>query len=155
MKSDAVLIWDRQGWLSRARTWESVSHLAPREKVYLANLEEALDELSSESEEDLSTRIPDSFDHAIIKKGMDGVLIVRRSLQPKIDAFPAFPVDVPSSVGSGDVFAGALSAGRAEGKTIASSVQGATAAAAVYLANGLDLMYENLASDVDEKVSRP
>lgn len=133
--SASTLLWDRQGWLSRARDAAQAGRLPPRTKVYLANEQEALAESGSLSRDALvEAQPPAGFNASMIKAGAEGVTLVesiaegtRRSFVPAFDIIPGSPI------GSGDVFAGTVAAVLASGGDLdnAATVGCAVAAAAL------------------------
>jgi sugar/nucleoside kinase (ribokinase family) len=126
---DATLLWDRQGWLSRARDYSSVSSLRPAIKVYLANEDEALTEFGSGTDDLISRLPPEGYEWAAIKRGRDGCVLVERSVHGNTHHLvDGFPVDTLDTIGSGDAFAGGLAASIA---TRGSALNSATMANAV------------------------
>lgn len=132
LTEDRTLIWDRQGWLSRARDSSSASHLRARRKVYLANLEETLEEFDLEEEcRCLQLMPPEGFSEAVIKMGPRGVFVSQRDIPGTI--VEGFPVASSITVGSGDVFAGAFGASLAGGESIEDAARVGNATASSYL----------------------
>jgi sugar/nucleoside kinase (ribokinase family) len=126
-----VLVWDRQGFLSRTRDCRPAAALAPQRKIYLANLEEALEEFPAETTEETLTQLPPTgFAAAVIKRGPDGCLVIDRC---NSIAVSGFPVDARSTIGSGDAFAGALAAGIDAGLALDEAAWRGNAAAAAFL----------------------
>lgn len=143
--SDAILVWDRQGWLSRARNADFVLALAPSRKIYLANEAEAMEEAGANTfDEVLATQPPPSFADAVIKRGVRGVVVVERSNQGvSICGVDSFPVQVESTIGGGDVFAGALAARLSKGDSIVDAATWGCAASSIALESGTNLLDEN------------
>jgi ribokinase len=132
---DATLLWDRQGWLSRARDYSSVSSLGPAVKVYLANEDEALAEFSIRGTDDLMSRLPpDGYQWAAIKRGRDGCVLAERSVRGNtLRLVEGFPVDTFDTIGSGDTFAGGLAASIATGASVPNGASMANAVASAFL----------------------
>ena len=131
----ATLIWDRQGWLSRARNSKAIVRLKARRRIYLANEQEVIEDSGTDSlAEALAVQPPSGFDIAVVKRGNAGVIVVDRDAA---DATPipvsSFPVRTRTTVGSGDVFGGVLAARLALGDQIATAAKWASAGAAVAL----------------------
>ena len=147
-----VLLWDRQGFLSRARDWRGAAALAPRRKLYLANLAEAREEFPAPSpEETLAHLPPPGFAAAIVKRGANGCMVI----ESDYIEVSGFPVEIGSTIGSGDAFAGALAAGIDAGLTLADAARQANAAAAAFLEAGDALaegFVERLAELIDPAV---
>jgi len=130
-----TIIWDRQGWLSRARDSSAIAAMSLERKIYLANELEAMEEAQTDSiNATLQMLPPSGFDVAVIKGGVKGVTVVESSggLE-NIDRIPAFPVKTSSSIGSGDVFAGVFAARLSQDDTPTSAALWACAASAVAL----------------------
>jgi sugar/nucleoside kinase (ribokinase family) len=146
LATSALLLWDRQGWISRARDSRAVSKLAPQRKIYLANLEEALEEFpAARGDSSLANLPPQGFEAAVIKHGQKGVTLIRATREGRVEGrVDAFVVDVPSTIGSGDVFAGALSSELARGSDIEEAAVLANAAAAAFLESGGDPLADRL-----------
>ena len=132
---DVTMIWDRQGWLSRARDARAVVRLHACRRIYLANEREAIEDVGADSlAEALAMQPPGGFDVAVVKRGDAGVIVVERDARGASQTpVPSFPVHSRSTVGSGDVFAGVLAARLAQGAPVASAARWACAAAAVAL----------------------
>ena len=111
LTSQTTLIWDRQGWLSRARNASGVLRLAASKRIYLANADEAsADAQRSSFEETMAAQPPDGFDVAAIKLGETGVVIAERNTEEVIlTAVPAYPVNTNCTVGTGERFRGGTS----------------------------------------------
>ncbi len=139
---DATMIWDRQGWLSRAQDARAVVRLQACRRIYLANEREATEEVSANSlAEALAKQPPDGFDVAVVKRGDAGVTVIERDARGASQTpVLSFPVRAQSTVGSGDVFAGVLAARLAQGVPVASAARWACAAAAVALHTGRNLL---------------
>jgi sugar/nucleoside kinase (ribokinase family) len=134
---NALLLWDRQGWLSLTDTAAIASIKAPR-RFYLANLSEAVAELSPENPDALRRMLPPvGFEVAVIKDGCWGVSVVGEQFSFET---PAFHVKLASEIGSGDAFAGALAAGLAGGKRLQDAVLEAAGAAAIVIETGDNIL---------------
>ncbi len=140
--STATLIWDRQGWLSRARDTSGVVGLSPSRKIYLANVREAAEEAgTADDAAALERQPPAGFSDAVIKLGADGAAVVDGTTSdPAIARVPAFFVVVSNTIGAGDVFAGAIAAGLALGVPLAEAGLLGCAAAAVAIESGDNLL---------------
>jgi sugar/nucleoside kinase (ribokinase family) len=124
--SSATLVWDRQGWLSRARDATSVVALTASRKIYLANAREEAEEAEvAEDAVTLERQPPPGFSDAIIKLGADGVAVVDATHDTAMTHVAAFPVTVTTTIGAGDVFAGALAARLATGIRLVEARSGA------------------------------
>ncbi len=132
---DAHLVWDRQGWLSRARGSSGAANLPPLSKTYVANLDEAIAEFHASDEGDLLARMPpDGFQAAVVKAGRAGCTLVQDEEGHRaVERVAAFVVDPPNTIGSGDAFAGALAAYMSRGKAISDAAKVANAAASAFL----------------------
>lgn len=143
----AVLIWDRQGWISRARDWRAISSVRIESKVYVANLDEAFAEFGTSTYESLITSLPPpGYQAAIVKQGPDGCTVIDRIPSGSAHLrIPAFNVEVQGTIGSGDAFAGGLASKLSHGGTMHEAAVVANAAAAAYLELSCDPLAENLA----------
>lgn len=152
LSADVTLIWDRQGWLSRARDSAAALALPPAKKIYLANEYEAAEDAQVATTDDaVAAQPPRGFDIAVIKRGIDGVIVVQRSVEgTRTTAVPAFPVAEASAIGSGDVFAGAFAARLARGDSPNEAARWGCAAAAIALESDTNLLDDA----VDVAVSR-
>lgn len=138
----ALLLWDRQGWLSRARDASLVGRLSPQRKVYLANVEEARAEFPADDERGSMAKLPPpGFSAAVVKKGPDGCVVIDGLGSDRTEtAVAGFPVQATVTVGSGDVFAGALAAGLAFRASLRDAAVTANAAASAYLSSDRDAL---------------
>ena len=152
---DATMIWDRQGWLSRAREAKAIVQLQARRRIYLANEREAIEDVGADSlPEALAIQPPIGFDVAVVKRGDAGVIIVERDADGVTQTpVPSFPVRARSTVGSGDVFAGVLAARLAQGEPVASAARWACAAAAVALRTECNLLTSDAYEQARELMS--
>ena len=153
--SHATLIWDRQGWLSRARDSKAIVRLKARRRIYLANEQEAIEDSGAGSlAEALAVQPPSGFDVAVVKRGDAGVIVVDRDADDATPApVPSFPVSTRSTVGSGDVFAGVLAARLALGEPTASAATWGCAAAAVALRAEQNLLSSDAYSQARDLMS--
>ena len=135
LEREATVIWDRQGWLSRARDAREILRRNVPRRIYLANEGEAIeDAIVSSFDETLAAQPPSGFDVAVIKRGKAGVVVIEQVLaKVSFTSVPAFPVNTISTVGSGDVFAGVFSARLALGDSAVTAAKWGCAAAAVSL----------------------
>ena len=138
----ATVIWDRQGWLSRARDAGGILRLDALTRIYLANEYEAIDDAQASSIEEAMTVQPvRDFDVAVVKRGKAGVVVIEeRHGEVRFTSIPAFPVNTRSTVGSGDVFAGVFAARLALGSSVVKAAKWGCAAAAVSLQAGQNLL---------------
>ena len=144
MRSDATLIWDRQGWLSRARGSDAILPLRAATKIYLANEAEAIEDAAVNGIAQMRMRQPpEGFAISLIKRGAAGVeVFVRNGTKSRREIVPAYRVDAKSTIGSGDVFAGAFAARIAAGDAPATAAKWGCAAAATALRVGNNLLRE-------------
>ena len=140
----ATVIWDRQGWLSRARDASEVLRLSAPRRIYLANEDEAIEDAHVGSlDATLAVQPASGFDVAVIKRGEAGVVVIERSHgKLRFTSIPAFPVDTSSTVGSGDVFAGVFAARLALGESAVTASKWGCAAAAVSLTAKRNLLID-------------
>ena len=131
----ATVIWDRQGWLSRARDSSGILEINALRRIYLANEDEAIEDAQADAfEEALAAHPALGFDVAVIKRGEAGVVVIEQSLgEVCFTPVQAFPVNTNSTVGSGDVFAGVFAARLALGDSAVAAAQWGCAAAAISL----------------------
>ena len=150
-----TVIWDRQGWLSRARDAKDVLKLSVHRRVYLANEGEALEDAQVSSfDEVLSVQPPVGFDVAVIKRGEIGVLVFERSSgDVNMAAVPSFPVKASFTVGSGDVFAGVFAARLALGDSATVAATWGCAAACVALRGCQNLLPAEAYGEASELIS--
>ena len=144
----ATIIWDRQGWISRARNSENIISLPFARKIYLGNRSE-LDEDASDNGNKLAcaTKPPLGFDSAIIKNGAKGVEVLSASSSRNCrNTIPAFPVKSTSTIGSGDVFAGAFAARLTAGDSYRLAATWGCAAASASIHSGTNLIQERHAA---------
>ena len=151
----ATVIWDRQGWLSRARDAREILRRNVSRRMYLANGDEAIEDAKVSSfDETLVAQPPSGFDVAVIKRGKAGVVVVERDLGAvNFTSVAAFPVDTNSTVGSGDLFAGAFAARLALGDSAATAARWGCAAAAVSLADDQNLLSAQAFAQATEMIS--
>ena len=153
INADAWVVWDRQGWLSRARDSSGAARLAAKHKVYLANAEEVCEELRVGSVDEAILRLPDlGFHGAVVKLGSRGCLVLEAARGWRVHAVPGHPLVATSTVGSGDVFAGAIAAELARDRTLLESATTANAVAAAYLLQEKDVLAESLSSTAEALV---
>lgn len=132
---DSTLLWDRQGWLSRARDSSKIVPLPPGRKIRLVNEAEALSEANMDDLADAMAEEPlTGFDASVIKRGDQGVFVIERGAPAVV--VPGFAIQVPTTVGSGDVFAGAFAARLSAGDSLPAAAKWGNAAASVALASG-------------------
>jgi ribokinase len=125
----STLIFDRQGWLSKTKDAAAACGVVARSRIYLANVGEAAQEVGGATPQQLLQHHPlPGFEYALLKNGRWGTTLL--SSQERT-AIPAFRVAAASTIGSGDVFAGALAAGLARSDDLRVAGTNAAAAAAV------------------------
>lgn len=125
-----TVVWDRQGWLSRTRDASPISDLQVPHCVLISNVDEAIDE-GVVDQDTGKVKLPPGFDAAILKDGKRGAMINQADRRI---AIPAYPVDVPNNVGSGDIFAGVVVAEVSRGATLEQAASLAAAATSAVLA---------------------
>ena len=139
-----TVIWDRQGWLSNARDAEVILQIEAPKRIYIANELEAIEDAHVGSlNEALLSQPPRGFDVAVVKRGEDGVVVVeteKSSSGPVV--VPAFRVNTRSTIGSGDIFAGAFAASLASGNPPVMAAKWGCAAAAISLRASQNLLAE-------------
>ena len=134
LRPDSALLWDRQGWLSRARDSSKIVALPPRRKIRLANEAEALLEAGTDDLAEAIAQEPlAGFGASVLKRGDRGVLLMEHGVPAVL--VPSFPVHVLSTIGSGDVFAGAFAARLSAGDSLPAAAKWGNAAASVALAS--------------------
>jgi hypothetical protein len=151
MPEDVIVVWDQQGWLSRASDSSGASRLPARWKLYLANQDEAHAEFGGDGLPELTKRLPPrGFDAAVIKRGADGAILVEDTPTGRqIEQAAGFPLPDVSSIGSGDAFAGALLAAILLGSRMIDAVRLANAAASCFLRLNRDPNSEELHACID------
>ena len=105
-----TVIWDRQGWLSRARDAGGVSRLSASKRIYLANEDEASADANTASlEETVAVQPAEGFDVAVIKRGEEGVVVAERGPSGVIfTSLPAIRVNTTCTVVAGTFLQGHL-----------------------------------------------
>ena len=156
LDSQATVIWDRQGWLSRARDAMEILRRDMARRIYLANGDESIEDANANSlDEALATQPPRGFEVSVIKRGKRGVVVIERGLgAANSTSVPAFPVHTDSTVGSGDVFAGAFAARLAMGDSVGTAAKWGCAAAAVSLIDDQNLLSAQAFGQANEMMSR-
>jgi sugar/nucleoside kinase (ribokinase family) len=148
----ATLVWDRQGWISRARNAQAPGRLSPHRKIYLANRDEAIAEFSTEVGNDLWDKLPPpNYQAAVIKRGKDGCTVVDEEEATDIRGFP---VEVATTIGAGDAFAGAFAADLARGANVRRAALTGNALASVFLKAQGDPLIEGLLEEAHALVER-
>ena len=130
-----TVIWDRQGWLSKARDATAILEIETPRRIYIANELEIIEYTRVGSlDEALLVQPPRGFDVAVVKRGGAGVIVAEAGGENTSTAVvPAFPVSTSSTIGSGDVFAGAFAASLASGAPPVMAAKWGCAAAAISL----------------------
>lgn len=140
---DAVVLWDRQGWLSRARDDAHVLALEASERIYVANASEAAEDSGADEAWALEHQPPAGYVAALIKRGPKGVLVYRAQAQEP-DQIGALSVNATSTIGSGDAFAGAVAARLAAGASLPDAARAGCAVAAALIESGHNLVDEEI-----------
>ncbi|MCL4553509.1 MAG: PfkB family carbohydrate kinase, partial [Candidatus Marsarchaeota archaeon] len=154
LRSDVVLVWDRQGWLSRARDSAAARALAPAMKIYVANEQEALEEARASTIREVLLQPPPGFRVSLIKRGIRGVTVVERTKQGILcNVGEAFPVETESTIGSGDVFLGAFAARLSIGDSCVDAATWGCAASAIALKVGTNLLDDKALSSAQLLIS--
>ena len=84
------------------------------------------------------------FDVAVIKRGVEGVIVIDLSDGPtRVELIAGFPVTTLSTIGSGDVFADAFSARLAKGENPTNAASWAYATASVALQSSANRLGED------------
>ena len=156
-KTGVTLIWDKQGWLSRARDSSAVVRLPPSRKVHLANEAEAIEDANAgTAEEAIAEQPPAGFSVGVVKQGVRGVTVVERKNEASVTTFvPSFRVSARSTIGTGDVFAGAFASGLARGDSAPEAARCGCAAVAVALRAGCNLLDYGAFAAVIHLLSEP
>lgn len=148
---DSTLIWDRQGWLSKPADATAAAGVRAHSRIYLANIGEAAQEAGEATLDQIVLNHPlPGFDWAILKNGRWGTTLLGHGTPI---AIPAFRVPVVSTIGSGDVFAGALAACLAVGEHIETASLNAAAAASISISRASPLLAPASRREIDEIVS--
>jgi sugar/nucleoside kinase (ribokinase family) len=138
-----TVIWDRQGWLSRARDSQLVALLPARRRIWLGNLDEARAEAGVDTAAAALDALPPThFDLAIVKCGPWGVVV--RAHEGEETHLGAYATSGPSAIGTGDAFAGALAAKVARGESPEVAARWACAIAAAFLAQRSNVVDESV-----------
>ena len=150
-----TVIWDRQGWLSRARDVSQILRLNAFRSIYVANEGEAVEDAGSGSlEQTLDNQPPRGFDVAVIKRGETGVVVIEQSLGVvSSTSVLAYPVHCASTVGSGDIFAGVFAARLSLGDPTVTAAKWGCAAAAVSLRTNQNLLTAEAYEQANELIS--
>ena len=151
----ATMIWDRQGWLSKARDAKAVLEIKVRKRIYIANELEAFEDARVGSlDQAILVQPPHGFDVAVIKRGENGVIVVEAGeSKPSPTIVPAFSVSTSSTIGSGDVFAGAFAASLASGEAPVVASKWGCAAAAISLQANRNLLSAEACIQARELIS--
>ncbi len=151
----ATVIWDRQGWLSRARDAKAVLEIDALKRIYVANELEAIEDSRVSSLDDaLLVQPPRGFYAAVIKRGEAGVVVVEAGEDKSSPAIvPAYSVSANSTIGSGDVFAGAFAASLASGEPPLAAAKWGCAAAAISLRTNRNLLSTEAYAQARELIS--
>lgn len=128
-----VVLWDRQGWLSRTRDSSAVADLETAQRLLLTNADEAIDEGIIDRQSG-AIAVPLGYAAAIVKDGRRGAVLAHASGDRT--PIPAYPVEVQNNVGSGDIFAGVLAAEVASGTPLHEAATLAGAATSALLRTG-------------------
>ena len=155
LKRSATVIWDRQGWLSRARDAREILQLDVLRRIYVANEEEAIEDAQAGSfEEAMAAQPARGFDVAVVKRGELGVVVIEKGPNEiSFTTVPSFQVSARYTVGSGDVFAGAFAARLALGEPVVAAAKWGCAAAAVALRTDQNLLTAEAYAQANELLS--
>lgn len=140
-----LVVWDRQGWLSRTRDAKAAAGLGARRRILLTNADEAIDE-GILNPVDGVIAVPRGYGVAVVKDGRRGAVVVEGD---GITNIPAYPVEVANNLGSGDVFAGVLTARIAAGESVADAARVAAAATSALLESGTTFAPADLSEMAD------
>lgn len=133
-----TLIWDRQGWLSRARDAQLAALVPAKHRIWLGNIDEARAETGQDMEASAIEQLPPpSFRIAVVKCGPWGVIV--RYPDGREDQIGAFAAEGPTAIGTGDAFAGAFAARVALGAAPGDAARWGCAVAAAFLAEPSNL----------------
>ena len=151
----AIVIWDRQGWLSQARDARAILEIEAARRIYIANELEIIEETRVGSlDEALLVQPPRGFDVAVVKRGDAGVIVAEAGEGNSIPAIVrAFSVSTSSTIGSGDVFAGGFAASLAFGEPPVMAAKWGCAAAAISLQANRNLLAAGAYAQARELIS--
>jgi ribokinase len=136
---DALVLWDRQGWLSRARDDAHILGLQAGARIYVANVAEAAEDAGADEGWALDHQPPPGYAAALIKRGSEGVIVYDATDRSEV---PAFDVEATNAIGSGDAFAGAVAAVLASGGEVLAAARMGCAVAAAVVERGHNLADE-------------
>ncbi|MGO9762373.1 MAG: carbohydrate kinase family protein [Solirubrobacteraceae bacterium] len=128
--AEATLVWDQQGWLSRTPE-ATVVRTPARRRIQVGNAEELLGSTGRDPVPRIEDFPPPGFSASVVKDGRWGVEILEGNRQRTHIA--AFRCDVRQTVGSGDIFAGALTAALADDSRLSDAAEVGAQAAAVWI----------------------
>jgi sugar/nucleoside kinase (ribokinase family) len=132
---NATLLFDRQGSRSAIHGAAMAATVPAARRILLANTHEALAETGQATLAAATRRLPpDGYETAFVKAGPWGVLI--RDRDGNEHPLGAHPLKARSTIGSGDVFAGALAARLHAGDDQAAAARNAAACAAAWVSCG-------------------
>lgn len=135
----AVLLFDRQGSHSMVGGAEMAATVPAAQRILLGNAHEVIaDNTVVDLTSALEALPPTSFELALVKTGAWGVIGVGPEAGDE-RGFGAFDVPVRSTIGSGDVFAGVVSALVAQGTSVLDAVPEAVAAAGAWIASDAEV----------------
>jgi hypothetical protein len=135
--ANATLLFDRQGAQSKISGVAMAATLSASARIMLTNVHEVLTETRARNLAGAIRQLPpDGFEAAIVKAGPWGATVIG----PEGGEVPigAYPVTVGNSIGSGDVFGGALGARLLAGDELSAAAAVAAAAAAVWVTGTYD-----------------
>jgi len=152
VRPEGVLLWDRQGWLSRDLAPLALEELPAARRIYLANLQEMLEVTNRPTfAEGLEEQPAAGFDTSVIKCGRWGTIIVGGSSETTL--VPAFLAPVNSVIGSGDAFAGALAAALARGNDLPGAALTGAASASLFVERRDNVLPSGLDRAVDQVIA--
>lgn len=149
----AVLLFDRQGSQSMVLGATMATTVPATRRILLGNVYEMVTETKASGMTRVVEALPAAgFDLALVKTGAWGVLGVGPACGDA-RGFGAFDVPIRSTIGSGDVFAGIVSALMAQGRDVLDAVPEAVAAAGAWIACSADAPPANLRQRAAEVVA--
>jgi hypothetical protein len=129
----------------------SAAGVVARSRIYLANVGEAAQEVGGATPEELLENHPlPGFEFALLKNGRWGTTLLDGRVRTPI---PAFRVDTSTTVGSGDVFAGALAARLARGDDIGAASTVAAAASAIAISEDSPLLDRSVHQKIEQMLA--
>jgi hypothetical protein len=152
-----TLVWDRQGWLSRARDARLAALVPAQQRVWVGNVDEARAESGATSDGTAFEAMPvPAFSTAIVKCGPWGVVVRTRDQgQIRETCVGAYPTPGRSSIGSGDAFAGAVAARMATGEDAETAAEWGCAVAATFVADPSNVVSAEVVERATQNAQTP